>query len=255
MSKLTGVNATGTSTMMRWITVVLAVVLVCISTGDLLHTRNAGSANAQSSRQEGQRPRVYTNDDLPPSDTRPEPPAPAQDDNAAEPVVSAKGGERAAPFVATPMEIVDKMLEAAGVTSKDVVYDLGSGDGRIVLRAAEKFGARAVGVEIDHGLAVESAERAKELKLDKLVTIIEGDLFQTDIRPATVVTIYLLLNANDRLRPMLEKDLRPGTRVVAHDIRIPGWEAAQEESFNVGIVPHTVYLYQIPGAFKKPVVR
>jgi len=152
------------------------------------------------------------------------------------------------------MEIVDKMLEIASVTASDVVYDLGSGDGRIVLRAAEKFGARAVGVEIDHGLAVESTEKTKEMKLDKLVTIIEGDLFQTDIRPATVVTIYLLLSTNDRLRPLMEKDLRPGTRVVAHDIRIPGWEAAREETFKVGTVLHVVYLYEIPGAFRKPAV-
>jgi len=157
-------------------------------------------------------------------------------------------------WVPSPSAMVEKLLDMAALTPQDFVIDLGSGDGRIVLRAAEKFGARAVGVEIDHGLAVESTEKTKEMKLDKLVTIIEGDLFQTDIRPATVVTIYLLLSTNDRLRPLMEKDLRPGTRVVAHDIRIPGWEAAREETFKVGTVLHVVYLYEIPGAFRKPAV-
>jgi predicted RNA methylase len=153
------------------------------------------------------------------------------------------------------MEIVDKMLEIAEVTSKDVVYDLGSGDGRIVLRAAERFGAKAVGVEIDPGLARESTNKAKDMKLEQLVSIIEGDLFQTDLKPATVITVYLLLSTNDRLRPILEKDLRPGTRVVAHDIRIPGWEPSVDQEVTVGGGIHYVYLYRIPDAFQKRAPR
>jgi cyclopropane fatty-acyl-phospholipid synthase-like methyltransferase len=149
------------------------------------------------------------------------------------------------------MEIVDKMLEAARVSASDVVYDLGSGDGRIVLRAAQRYGARAVGVELDHRLAVESAERARERKLDKLVTIVEGDLLQTDFRPATVVTIYLLPSVYNRLRPLLEKALRSGARVVVHGFPIPGWDAASEQSFNVGFAQHIVYLYEIPRAFQR----
>jgi ubiquinone/menaquinone biosynthesis C-methylase UbiE len=148
------------------------------------------------------------------------------------------------------MEVVDKMLEVAGVTSGDVVYDLGSGDGRIVLRAAEKFGATAVGVEIEPGLVREATEKAKEMKLESLVKIVQGDLFQTDLKPATVVTIYLLLSTNDRLRPIMERDLRPGTRVVAHDMRIPGWQAEREETVAIGTVAHYVYLYRLPGAFQ-----
>ncbi|MBI3933113.1 MAG: class I SAM-dependent methyltransferase [Acidobacteria bacterium] len=224
---------------------VMVILGMALEPSHLLHGFKARPPNVQESRQ-GKR-RVYTNDDFPPAVA-----PPAANGDAASQSGAVASGERVAPFVPTPMQIVDKMLEIASVSSGDVVYDLGSGDGRIVLRAAERFGARAVGVELDHGLAVESAEKAKEMKLDKLVTIIEGDLFQTDFKPATVVTIYLLLSTNDRLRPLLEKDLRPGTRVVAHDIRIPGWEPAREESFDVGTVPHTVYLYQIPGAFKKP---
>jgi cyclopropane fatty-acyl-phospholipid synthase-like methyltransferase len=143
------------------------------------------------------------------------------------------------------------MLLLAGVSSKDVVYDLGSGDGRIVLAAARNFGAKAVGIELDHGLAVESAAKAREMQLDKLVTIIEGDLFKTDLEPASVVTVYLFLEANARLRPILERELRPGTRVVAHDIRIPGWEASKEETVSVGAGTHFIYRYDIPAAFRK----
>jgi SAM-dependent methyltransferase len=227
-----------------WFLVVVTLFVALSGSGWL-----PGRAAAQQSSPQGRpKKRVYTNDDFAVSTA---PPPAASNPEPDKPVAGPSGGERVAPFVPTPMDAVDKMLEVAGVSEKDVVYDLGSGDGRIVLRAAEKYHAKAVGVELDHGLAVESLEKAKELKLDKLATIIEGDLFKTDFRPATVVTIYLLLNANDRLRPLLEKDLRPGTRVVAHDIRIPGWNAESEESFNVGNVQHTVYLYLIPSAFKK----
>ena len=235
--------------MLRWMMGLLLaslLLLVALTPYQLTRTRGASAAAGQNSRQEdsGER-RVYTNDDFPVSDA----PQPADDEETAQPVQGPKG-ERVAPFVPTPMAIVDPMLELARTTSTDVVYDLGSGDGRIVLRAAEKFGARAVGVEIEHRLAVESAEKSEEMKLDNLVTIIEGDLFQTDISPASVVTVYLLLSTNDRLRPLLEKQLRPGTRVVAHDIRIPGWEAAREEEVKIGLGTHYIYLYEIPGAFR-----
>jgi SAM-dependent methyltransferase len=207
----------------------------------------AKSPSAASQRQqEGKR--VYTNDDFPAGT-----PVTASGDGPQ--AVAGEPGEKVAPFVPTPMEIVDKMLELAEVKPSDTVYDLGSGDGRIVLRAAERFGAKAVGVEIDHGLVRESLDKAAEMKLDKLVTIIEGDLFKTDLKPATVVTIYLLLSTNDRLRPILERDLKPGTRVVAHDIRIPGWEPSLEEEVTVGGGVHYVYLYHIPNAFRKPATR
>jgi hypothetical protein len=110
-------------------------------------------------------------------------------------------------------------------------------------------------VEIDPGLARESTNKAKDMKLEQLVSIIEGDLFQTDLKPATVITVYLLLSTNDRLRPILEKDLRPGTRVVAHDIRIPGWEPSVDQEVTVGGGIHYVYLYRIPDAFQKRAPR
>src|SRR3989304_6055005 len=105
---------------------------------------------------------------------------------------SVRPGEQLAPFVATPMLVVEKMLEVAEVTSRDVLYDLGSGDGRILLRAAEKYGAKAVGVEVDGNLVVESRRKARELNLEGLVTIVQGDLLQTNLKPATVVAINLL---------------------------------------------------------------
>jgi SAM-dependent methyltransferase len=242
--------------MLRWVGGMLLVsVLLLIALTPAQLTRTP-SASAASTNRSGQRDsggkRVYTNDDLPVSEA---PPAVEQEmdgegEQAARPIAG-PAGDRVAPFVPTPMEIVDRMLDLARTKSSDVVYDLGSGDGRIVLRAAERFGARAVGVELDHRLAVESADKAKEMNLEDLVTIIEGDLFQTDLSPASVVTIYLLLSTNDRLRPVLEAQLRPGTRVVAHDIRIPGWKPAREEAIKVGLGSHYVYLYEIPGAFRE----
>ncbi len=195
-------------------------------------------------------PRVYTNDDWPfnrPRSTS----RSAEKEKAANPSSPpVRKAERLAPFVATPMPVVEKMLEMAQVTSRDVVYDLGSGDGRIVIMAAQKYGARAVGVELNRALAQESEEKARELNLEGLVTIIQGDLLQTSVTPASVVAIYLLPEANETLRPMLERDLRPGSRVVAHDIRIPGWRPAREEAVTIGGGTHFVYLYKIPEAFR-----
>ena len=193
--------------------------------------------------------RVYTNDDYP--FNRPSPSAPAVGNNPATASGPARGGEKLAPFLPTPMEIVDKMLELARVGPDDVVYDLGSGDGRIVMRAAQKYGAKGIGVELDERLAKESQEKARELKLDNLVTIIQGDMLQTDLKLATMVTLYLLVSANERLRPMLEKGLQPGTRVIAHDMRVPGWESYREEAVPIGSGTHFVYLYRVPEAFKR----
>jgi len=157
-------------------------------------------------------PHVYTNDDPmfdhPPSDFPP-PKAPEKAiDSPSSPV---REGEILAPFVPTPLVVVDKMLSLAGITSGDVVYDLGSGDGRIVIAAAQKYGAKAVGVELDRRLVEESKELAHNANVDKLVTIIQGDLLQTDLTGATVVAVYLLVGANEKLRPILEKNLKPGT--------------------------------------------
>jgi predicted RNA methylase len=133
------------------------------------------------------------------------------------------------------------------VTPKDVVYDLGSGDGRIVIMAAQKFGAHAVGVELDPGLYHKSWARIEELGLTSRAKILYGNMFQANVRPATVVTLYLLPGVNEDIRPMLEKQLRPGTRVVSHDFRVAGWDAVKSEDVKTesGSV-HTIYLYIRP---------
>jgi protein-L-isoaspartate O-methyltransferase len=131
--------------------------------------------------------------------------------------------ERFTPFVPTPYTVVEKMLELAGVGPNDTVYDLGSGDGRIVIAAAQAFGARAVGVEIRSELWKQSSEEIVRLGLEKRARIIHDDMFQVDVGAATVVTLYQLTAVNDRLRPLLEKRLRPGARVVSVDFEIPDW--------------------------------
>jgi protein-L-isoaspartate O-methyltransferase len=151
------------------------------------------------------------------------------------------------PYVPTPPDIVNKMLELAKVTSDDVVYDLGSGDGRIVITAAQKYGAHAVGVEINAALYRQSSQRIKELGLDERAHIICEDMFDVSVHRATVVTLYLLTAANEKLRPKLERELRSGARVVSHDFHIPGWEADQvvDVTSRNGI-SHKLYLYVRP---------
>lgn len=155
--------------------------------------------------------------------------------------------DRLAPFVPTPMLVVEEMLKLAEVDKYDRVYDLGSGDGRIVIMAAQKFGAEAVGVELDDDLCKESSARIVELGLEKRAKILHENMYKVSLRPATVVTLYLLTSVNDRLKPILERDLRPGARVVTHDFKVPGWEpkkSVQVTSENG--ISHTLYLYVRP---------
>lgn len=127
------------------------------------------------------------------------------------------------PFVETPQPVVDKMLALANVSEDDVVYDLGSGDGRIPITAARQYGARAVGIEIDPDLVEKARENAEKAGVDSLVTFRQGDLFEADIREATVVTLYLLPVVNLKLRPKLFRELEPGTRVVSHEFDMEHW--------------------------------
>lgn len=120
-------------------------------------------------------------------------------------------------YVPTPHEIVDRMLDVAKVRAGDVVYDLGCGDGRMVIAAAKKFGTRGVGVDLDPARIREARANAKQAGVDGLVTFQVADMFQTDIREATVVMLYLLPELNRRLKPKLFAELRPGARVVSHD--------------------------------------
>ncbi|PYN04055.1 MAG: SAM-dependent methyltransferase [Candidatus Rokuibacteriota bacterium] len=131
------------------------------------------------------------------------------------------------PYVQTPHEVVAEMLRLAGVGRDDVVYDLGSGDGRLVIAAARDFGARGAGIEIDPKLVALSTESARRAGVADRVTFREGDLFQMDLSPATVVTLYLSPELNLRLRPKFLRELRPGARIVSHDYGMGDWAPAR----------------------------
>jgi len=150
-----------------------------------------------------------------------------------------------APFVPTPQEVVDKMLQVAGVKKDEMVYDLGCGDGRIIITAAQKFGARSTGVELDPDLFKKTQARIAELKLESRVKIIHGNLLEVDLSPANVVTLYLLTDSNTRLKPNLEKYLKPGSRVVSHDFQVTGWTPTKVEKVTRDSRTHTIYLYEV----------
>lgn len=126
------------------------------------------------------------------------------------------------PFVPTPMVVVDEMLRLANVGADDFVMDLGSGDGRVVIAAAKKFGARGVGVELDEYLLMQSEESARQAGVENRVKFVEQDLFKVDLSPATVITMYLFPGVNRKLRPRL-LELKPGTRIVSHDFDLEDW--------------------------------
>ena len=130
-------------------------------------------------------------------------------------------------FVPTPSEVVDGMLRLAKVTSNDVVYDLGSGDGRIVIAAAKSFGARGVGIDIDPERTREATANARAAGVGDKVMFVTADVLTADVTPATVVMLYLSPSFNSRLAPKLMKELKPGTRVVSHAVDIPGWKPQQ----------------------------
>ena len=146
------------------------------------------------------------------------------------------------PFLETPDYAVEAMLELAQVKDTDIVYDLGSGDGRIVLAAARERGARGVGNEIARDLVELSRKNAEEAGVAERVEFVEADLFQSDFREATVVALYLWTKVNQRLRPLLEKQLAPGTRVVSHRFEIPGWKPKQR----IKVGDRILWLYVVP---------
>lgn len=139
------------------------------------------------------------------------------------------GGDmpKAAPYLPTPETIVERMLKLGRLKPGEKMFDLGSGDGRIVIMAARKFKADATGVEIDDALWRQSSERIRRLGLEKQARIIHGDLFRQDYSAADLLTVYLLQQSNERLEPLLERQLRRGTRIVAHDFGFSGWTPAK----------------------------
>src|SRR5262252_8807528 len=152
--------------------------------------------------------------------------------------------EKLAPYYPTPEVIVDRMLELGGLKAGEKMFDLGSGDGRIVIMAARKYRADAVGVELDHDLVESSSAKIRQLGL-KNARIIEGDMLKQDYSSADLITVYLLPESNLKARPLLEAQLKKGTRVVAHDFEIGGWKPV-----NTITIPddgegrsHTLFLY------------
>ncbi len=151
------------------------------------------------------------------------------------------------PFLVTPSEVVAAMLELAEVTDKDTVYDLGSGDGRIVLAAARERGARAVGIEIDPELVECSRQAIRAAGLESKVRVVRGDIFKQKLTPATVITFYLKPGVNDQLRPQFDR-LPPGTRIVSHQFSIKGARPVKKimvHSDETGM-EHPVYLWVTP---------
>ncbi len=142
------------------------------------------------------------------------------------------------------MSVVRKMLEYADLKPDETVYDLGCGDGRVVIMAAQEFGARGVGVDLNPRLVKEARGKVEALSLGHMVRIIQGNLFDVDVSPADVVTMYLTTGANEKVRPKLELELRSGSRVVTHDFSIPKWEPAKNLKFRENYRTHTIYLYR-----------
>ena len=150
------------------------------------------------------------------------------------------------PFVRSTPVVIDRMLEIAQVTSSDVLYDIGSGDGAIVIRAAKKYGVKGVGIEIDQGLVAKARDNAFRENVQDLVEFRAQDAFTVDVSAATVVTLYMLPDFNAKLRPILDRQLKPGTRVVSHDFDIPGWVPDKVGTVKGDFIhDHKVLLFEI----------
>jgi predicted O-methyltransferase YrrM len=153
-----------------------------------------------------------------------------------------------APYYPTPMNVVQKMLEAGKVQAGELVYDLGSGDGRVVIMAAQQFGARAVGFEIDPQHVKQSRAQIKKLGLGALASIEEKNLLDADFSKPDLIFVYLLPDSNEKLRPLLEQHVRPGTRIVAHDFQFNEWQAEEvisvEHTNDSYTRAHKLYVYR-----------
>jgi precorrin-6B methylase 2 len=148
-----------------------------------------------------------------------------------------------APSFPTPQTVVDQMLLMAKIKPGEMVMDLGCGDGRIVIAAAQHYQARAIGIEIRRDIYERTAAHVAAMGLSDQVKIVQGNALRADLTQADVVTLYLLTSSNERLKPILEKQLKPSARVVSHDFEIRGWKAAEVQKLMVAGRSHSVYLY------------
>jgi len=145
-----------------------------------------------------------------------------------------------------PASIVDRFLEAASIKPGELVYDLGCGDGRLLIAAAQQFKARAVGIEISPKLVKAATQAVQKSGLQDRVRVIHGDILDVDLSPADVVTIYLLTESNTRLRPHFERDLKPGSRVVSYEFPVRGWKASRVSEVEAHSRNHLIYVYEMP---------
>ncbi len=151
------------------------------------------------------------------------------------------------PYVPSDDKVVALMLDMGKVKKSDILYDLGSGDGRIPITAAKRFGTRGTGVEIDPVRVAEAKENARKAGVEDKVRFIEGDIFEADIKDATVVMLYLLPDVNLKLRPKLLADLKPGTRIVSHNYDMGDWKPEKTQTINLPDgTQHTVYFWTVP---------
>lgn len=150
-----------------------------------------------------------------------------------------------APDIPSPQPVVDRMLAAAHLRPGETLYDLGCGSGRIVITAAQKFKARAVGVELSNDIYKATLQRVRRLGLEDRVRIINANALHVDLTPADVVTLYLLTGSNEKLKPSLER-LKPGARVISHEFQIRGWKPSDIEQVEVDGIPHMIYVYEMP---------
>jgi SAM-dependent methyltransferase len=157
-----------------------------------------------------------------------------------------------APYVNSPEPVVLKMLQMAHLKPGETLYDLGCGDGRIIIMAAEQFRVKAIGVELAPREVKKANEEVKKHHLQASVRVIQGNMLQQDLSPADVITLYLTTTANESLRPNLERYLRNNARVVSYDYPIPGWRpvSSVDTEANPRGTTHTIYLYQVPNSFK-----
>jgi protein-L-isoaspartate O-methyltransferase len=151
-----------------------------------------------------------------------------------------------APFIASPQPIVDRMLDLAVVKPGETVFDLGCGDGRVLISAAQRYKAKGFGIELSSNLVRMTNDQLRKLNLDNQVKITQGSLLDIDVQPADVVILYLDTGANDMLKPKLEKQLRAGARVVSHDFEVRGWKPAKVEKMRAYNRTHTIFVYTMP---------
>jgi len=153
-----------------------------------------------------------------------------------------------APYVPSPPQVVQRMLNLAELRAGEVFFDLGAGDGRAVIMAAKDFGARAVGVELREDLAKRALSTVYEQSLQDRITIVNSDMFHVDLTSADVVFLYLTTSANEKIRPKLETELKKGVRIISHDYEVVGWKPLKVENYcenqTLGYPSHTLYLYK-----------